>query len=75
MIAAEAVHRLTSRPTRVVVVTAAVGWPELGALSQVARANRESLNVEGSYQHLLTDLYVRHPSPASRPDDRLGALT
>ncbi len=28
------------------------------ALGQVARANRENLNVEGSYRHLLTDLYA-----------------
>jgi cobalt-zinc-cadmium efflux system protein len=28
------------------------------ALTQVARANRQSLNVEGSFQHLLTDLYA-----------------
>ena len=28
------------------------------ALWQVARANRANLNVEGSYRHLLTDLYA-----------------
>lgn len=28
------------------------------ALLQVARANRENLNVEGSFRHLLTDLYA-----------------
>ena len=28
------------------------------ALRQVARANRANLNVEGSYRHLLTDLYA-----------------
>jgi cobalt-zinc-cadmium efflux system protein len=62
VIVAEAVHRLISPPDvrgGIVVVTAAVGAAvNLAALSQVARANRESLNVEGSYQHLLTDLYA-----------------
>ena len=28
------------------------------ALQQVARANRSNLNVEGSFRHLLTDLYA-----------------
>jgi len=28
------------------------------ATRQVARANRDSLNIEGSYQHLLTDLFA-----------------
>jgi cobalt-zinc-cadmium efflux system protein len=62
VIVAEAVHRLISPPDvrgGIVVVTAAIGAAvNLAALSQVARANRESLNVEGSYQHLLTDLYA-----------------
>jgi cobalt-zinc-cadmium efflux system protein len=42
-----------------VVATAVVGaFVNVLALRQVARANRDSLNVEGSYQHLLTDLYA-----------------
>jgi cobalt-zinc-cadmium efflux system protein len=61
-IVAEAVRRLIS-PVHVhgalVVATAAVGAAvNVAALAQVARANRESLNVEGSYRHLLTDLYA-----------------
>ncbi len=43
----------------IVVFTAAAGAiVNVLALRQVARANRSSLNVEGSYQHLLTDLYA-----------------
>ena len=43
----------------IVVATAAAGAAvNVLALSQVARANRENLNVEGSYRHLLTDLYA-----------------
>ncbi len=61
-IVAEAVRRLVSPPdvhAPLVVATAAVGAiVNLLALRQVARANRASLNVEGSYQHLLTDLYA-----------------
>jgi len=30
----------------------------LAATWQLARANRESLNIEGSFQHLLTDLFA-----------------
>src|SRR2546421_10899 len=42
-----------------VVATAIAGAVvTLVALRQVARANRQNLNVEGSYQHLLTDLYA-----------------
>src|SRR5579885_1243738 len=53
-IVAEAVRRLLSPPdvrAPLVVATAAVGAiVNLLALRQVARANRASLNVEGSYQ-------------------------
>jgi cobalt-zinc-cadmium efflux system protein len=62
VIVLEAVHRLITpldvqAPT--VVATAAVGaGVNVLALRQVARANRENLNVEGSYRHLLTDLYA-----------------
>jgi cobalt-zinc-cadmium efflux system protein len=62
LIVAEAVRRLVS-PSHVhgglVVATAVAGAVvNVVALTQVARANRESLNVEGSFQHLLTDLYA-----------------
>jgi cobalt-zinc-cadmium efflux system protein len=61
-IVAEAIRRLTSPPdvnAPLVVATAAAGAVvNVLALRQVARANRASLNVEGSYQHLLTDLYA-----------------
>jgi cobalt-zinc-cadmium efflux system protein len=61
-IVAEAARRLVSPPHvhgGLVVATAAAGAVvNVVALGQVARANRESLNVEGSYQHLLTDLYA-----------------
>lgn len=62
LIVLEAVRRLVSPPdvqAPVVVATAAAGAVvDVLALRQVARANREGLNVEGSYQHLLTDLYA-----------------
>jgi cobalt-zinc-cadmium efflux system protein len=62
IIVAEAIHRLVTPPdvrAPLVVATAAVGaLVNVIALGQVARANRASLNVEGSYQHLLTDLYA-----------------
>ena len=61
-IAIESARRL-SAPAHVrgalVVATACVGGiVNVLALWQVARANRRSLNVEGSFQHLLTDLYA-----------------
>lgn len=60
-IAYEGIHRLVT-PPRVhgwlVLVVALVGVAvNLAATWTLARANRESLNVEGSFQHLLTDLY------------------
>ncbi len=62
LIVAEAARRLASPPSvqaPLVVATAAVGAAvNLLALSQVARADRSSLNVEGSFRHLLTDLYA-----------------
>jgi cobalt-zinc-cadmium efflux system protein len=61
-IVVEGARRLASPPeveAPIVVATAAVGaLVNVLALRQVARANRTSLNVEGSYQHLLTDLYA-----------------
>jgi cobalt-zinc-cadmium efflux system protein len=62
VIVIEAVRRLVSPPhvhgTLVVVTAVAGALVNVVALTQVARANRESLNVEGSFQHLLTDLYA-----------------
>jgi cobalt-zinc-cadmium efflux system protein len=62
LIVAEGIRRLVSPPdvqAPIVVATALVGaLVNIVALRQVARANRASLNVEGSYRHLLTDLYA-----------------
>jgi len=56
------VHRLLtpSRPDgTVVLVVALIGIAvNLLATNQLARANRRSMNIEGSFQHLLTDLYA-----------------
>ncbi len=62
LIAYEAVHRLIEPPgvdggLVLVVALAGVGV-NLAATAVLARANRQSLNVEGSFQHLLTDLYA-----------------
>ncbi|HEY0417659.1 MAG TPA: cation diffusion facilitator family transporter [Gaiellaceae bacterium] len=62
LIVVEAARRLASPPdveARLVVLTAVTGAAvNVLALRQVAHANRANLNVEGSYQHLLTDLYA-----------------
>jgi len=62
LITVEAVRRLNAPPDvdgAIVVGTALVGaLVNVLALRQVARANRANLNVEGSYRHLLTDLYA-----------------
>ena len=57
-----AVRRLVSPPhpngwTMLVVALAGIGVNVL-ATWQLAGANRESMNVEGSYQHVLTDLFA-----------------
>jgi len=61
VIAVEAVHRLFDPPPvdgGPVLVVALVGVAvNLLAAVILARANRSSLNVEGAYQHILTDLY------------------
>lgn len=61
-IVVESIRRLASPPEvrgGLVLATAlAGGLVNVAALWQVARANRSSLNVEGSFQHLLTDLYA-----------------
>ena len=62
LIVVEALRRLNAPPDvdgAIVVGTAVVGaLVNVLALRQVARANRANLNVEGSYRHLLTDLYA-----------------
>lgn len=62
LIVVEAVRRLQSPPEvrgALVLGTALAGAAvNVAALWQVGRANRRSLNVEGSYRHLLTDLYA-----------------
>jgi len=62
LIVVEAVQRLMSPPSvdaPPVVVTALVGAAvNVVAIWQVARANRQNLNVEGSFQHLVTDFFA-----------------
>jgi cobalt-zinc-cadmium efflux system protein len=62
LIAFEAVRRLVTDSTTVeggpVLVVALVGIVvNVVATWLLARANRSSLNIEGAYQHILTDLY------------------
>ena len=62
LIAYEGVHRLIDPPGvdggLVLAVALAGVAVNLAATAVLARANRRSLNVEGSFQHLLTDLYA-----------------
>jgi cobalt-zinc-cadmium efflux system protein len=62
IIAIEGVRRLIDPPGvdgALVLVVALTGVVvNLAATAVLARANRQSLNVEGSFQHLLTDLYA-----------------
>ena len=62
LIVVEAAQRLVSPPTvdaPPVVFTALAGAAvNLVAIWQVARANRENLNVEGSFRHLVTDFFA-----------------
>lgn len=62
LIAVEAVRRLADPPPvegLAVLVVAIVGVAvNIAATAVLARANRTSLNVEGAYQHVLTDLYA-----------------
>src|SRR5882757_274163 len=62
LIVFEAVRRLINPPDvggTLVLIVALVGIVvNLLATWTLAKANRESLNVEGSFQHLLTDLYA-----------------
>ena len=60
LIVYEGIHRLVSPPpagglAMLVVALAGIGVNVL-ASQQLARANRQSMNIEGSFQHILTDL-------------------
>ncbi|MFC6705178.1 cation diffusion facilitator family transporter [Flexivirga alba] len=61
IVAFEAIRRLISPPEvegGAVVIVALVGVAvNIAAAWMLARANRTSLNVEGAYQHIVTDLY------------------
>jgi len=58
----EAAHRLVSPPrvdARLMLAVALAGVAvNLAVTWQLAKAERRSLNVRGSYQHILTDLYA-----------------
>jgi cobalt-zinc-cadmium efflux system protein len=60
LIVYEGVHRLVSPPQAeglpILVVALAGVAVNLAATWQLAKANRESLNVEGAFQHVFTDL-------------------
>ena len=61
-LAYESLRRLISPPEvrgGLVLATALVGIAiNIGAAWMISRANRTSLNVEGAFQHILTDLYA-----------------
>jgi cobalt-zinc-cadmium efflux system protein len=58
----EAISRLITPPDvaglAVTIVAAAGVVVNLAAAWVMAKANRHSLNIEGSFQHILTDLYA-----------------
>ncbi|MHB8233630.1 MAG: cation diffusion facilitator family transporter [Solirubrobacteraceae bacterium] len=60
-IAYEAIRRLFDPPVVrgwLILIVALVGVAvNLAAAAALARANRQSLNIEGSFQHIVTDLY------------------
>ena len=62
LVGIEAVRRLVTPPAvggGLIMVIAAIGVVVNVAVAWlVARANRRSLNVEGAYQHILTDLFL-----------------
>jgi cobalt-zinc-cadmium efflux system protein len=62
LIVIEAVRRLITPPTveaKLILAVAVVGViVNLVATWTLANANRQSLNVEGSFQHIVTDLYA-----------------
>jgi len=78
LIVYEGVHRLISPPQpegTVILIVALVGiLVNLAATWQLSKANRESMNVEGSFQHILTDLLAFIFTAIARrrdPDHRL----
>jgi cobalt-zinc-cadmium efflux system protein len=62
LIVYEAIHRLVTPPEpegAAILVVALVGIAvNLAATWSISRANRQSMNIEGSFQHILTDLYA-----------------
>jgi cobalt-zinc-cadmium efflux system protein len=58
----EGIHRLVTPPEPeglVILVVALAGVAvNLAATWSISRADRQSMNVEGSFQHILTDLYA-----------------
>ncbi|HEX6702777.1 MAG TPA: cation diffusion facilitator family transporter [Gaiellaceae bacterium] len=62
LIVYEGIHRLVSPPKAdglAILVVALVGVAvNLAAIFAISCANRQSMNVEGSFQHILTDLYA-----------------
>ena len=62
LIVIEGVRRLIEPPDvegTLVLIVALIGIPvNLGALRLIAGAERRSLNVEGAFQHILTDLFA-----------------
>ena len=62
VIVVEAIRRLLAPPSvdaKLILVIALVGIVvNVAATWVLAKANRQSLNVEGSFQHILTDLYA-----------------
>jgi cobalt-zinc-cadmium efflux system protein len=62
LIVYEAIHRLVSPPDvrgwTVIVVALAGIVVNVVATWQLAKANRENMAIEGSFQHILTDLYA-----------------
>ena len=62
LVAYEAIWRLVTPPDVAGVLVTAVAAAGVGtniaAAWVLAKANRQSLNIEGSFQHILTDLYA-----------------
>jgi cobalt-zinc-cadmium efflux system protein len=62
LIVYEAIHRLVSPPSvhgwTVLIVALAGIVVNVIATLQLARANRENMAIEGSFQHIVTDLYA-----------------
>ena len=60
LIVYEGIHRLITPPAaegKAILIVALVGIAvNLAATWQLSKANRDSMNIEGSFQHILTDL-------------------